>query len=199
MCVSLYGLGLTFKKSTLNCAQQTLKTVPPPIPPQPSHPFFGSTLTFYWLHMDAIQLKRLQLSFMGCWLIGSFFGQGRYAPLCISSSMCFAVFGFFLLFSKCPLIGCTVTVSCFKRPMWHLKVAYLTPTPCGEETSYSAAKTNERGRFVVSFFYFIFFNLTRPSPPFLLHPFLPTNMRFERRLRGGPLPKQNPLGFNTFS
>lgn len=83
--------------------------------------------------------------------------------------------------------------------MWHLKVAYLTLTPCGEETSYLAAKANERSRFVVPFFIRFFFNLTRPSPPFLLHQFLPPNIRFKRRLRVGPLPKQNPLGFNTFS
>lgn len=29
-------------------------------------------------------------------------------------------------FLKCPLIGCTVTVSCFNCPLWYLNVAYLT-------------------------------------------------------------------------
>lgn len=46
------------------------------------------------------------------------------------------VFGFL----KCPLIGCTVTVSCFICPLWHLNVAYLTSKLWGE-TSYLAART----------------------------------------------------------
>ena len=57
-----------------------------------------------------------------------FLGTCRYAPLCISSSVSLAWFASF----KCPLIGCTVTVSCFNCPPWYLIVAYLTPQPWGE-------------------------------------------------------------------
>lgn len=151
--------------------------------------------------MDTIQLNRLQLSCMGCWLIGSFFGRRSYASLCISSSVCLAVFVFFFFhafFPKCPLIGSAVTVSCFKHPMWHLKMAHLTPAPAERKPHIWLPKPMNR---VVLWCpsYLIFFNLFWPTPLFLLYPLLPTKMIFKRRSHVGPLPKQNPLGFNTFS
>lgn len=43
-------------------------------------------------------------------------------------------------FLKCPLIGSTVTVSCFNHPLWYLNVTFLTLRPWGENLIY-AAKT----------------------------------------------------------
>lgn len=126
----------------------------------PTHP--SSTFTsFLWLHVDFLltahgrhPAEAAAAELHGVLVNWQFFWSGQIcSTMHIFLNVPCSIWAF-LLFSKCPLIGCTVTVSCFKRPMWHLKVAYLTPTPCGEETSYSAAKTNERGRFVVSILFF---------------------------------------------
>lgn len=52
-----------------------------------------------------------------------------YLPQCALQYLSF----FFCFFLKCLLIGCAVTVACFKHPMWHLKMAYLTPAPAGRK------------------------------------------------------------------
>lgn len=41
-------------------------------------------------------------------------------------------------FLKCPLIGCTVTVSCFNSPLWNLNVACLTSRPRGENLVFAS-------------------------------------------------------------
>lgn len=43
-------------------------------------------------------------------------------------------------FLKCPLIGCTVTVSCFNCPLWYLNVAYMTLRPWGENLIFGTQK-----------------------------------------------------------
>lgn len=74
-------------------------------------------------------------------------------------------------FLKCPLIGCTVTVSCFNCPLWYLNVAYLTLGPWGENLMFGSP--NQGCYFLVS-------SLTAPSPLFFLSSSVSGfNMRFE--------------------
>ncbi len=119
----------------------------------PPHRFLPCTETVF----TRCTWKQSQLSFMGCWLIGSF-GKCRYAPLCISSSMSLVV----VAFLKCPLIGCTVTVSCFNRPLRYLNVAYLTRRPCGENL-FLFGSQNQRP---LTHFSAFVFSQTPPSPLF---------------------------------
>lgn len=136
--MSLYGLGLTL------CSAER--------PDRAPASFSSTSTSFLWLHVDfsltahgrqpaeaaAAELHAVLVNWQ--FVLGFFF----FCSTLICSTMHIFLnvscsIGFLLLLllfvSKCPLIGCTVTVLCFQRPLWQLKVAYLTPAPRSETPS----------------------------------------------------------------